>query len=590
MGKPTTAAERALPDRTHEYTDEQGKNLFRVCRIGTGKKKDVWQEPWGTRPAAESQFGGWGAYEDWLSGAKMDGIRLVLYRLPTVRMAAELGMHVYISEGEKGVERVEQEGEVATTNPGGAGKWKDSYSESLKGVCAITVCVDKDEEGWEHARQVVASLRWVLPAVVRIETVEAKEGHDVYDHLEAGHSLDELVPVHLGEDAPPPSGGYDKLSKEERLDRRDWVKEGAFPPQQEVPPILFMKEIESKDISWLWYGYLPFGKIIILEGDPDVGKSLITSDLAATVSVGGRLPDGGVAPETAVLLLSAEDDAEDTGKPRLEAAGARMDRVGVLPVQRDKEGSPIPLMLPDDIPRLRSAIDYLKAATGLPRVMVIVDPVMAYLSERVQTHVDASSRRATTPMKELAAETGALFLLLRHLRKDKTGGAKSAGGGSVAFGAASRGVLVCGHHPGGLDMMVMARVKNNLAAKGSTPTLGYTWEMHPTINQPRVKWLGIQAVDADGVVSGPDSRKNASRRQEAINILSKLLDSQGGRIKAGDGMNACREAGISRAVVYEAKRQMGLLGEQILKDGGTFDHWEWYRPTEGTIIHLPIRA
>lgn len=223
--KPSSAAEPTLPDRTHEYTDEQGNNLYRVCRIGTGKGKTIWQEPWGTRSAADGRFGGWKEEEDWLSGANMNGVRLVLYRLPNVRMAAGLGMHVYLSEGEKGTERIEQEGEVATSNPGGAGKWRDSYSESMKGVGGVTLCVDKDEEGWDHARKVVASLRRVIPGFVPIETVEAKEGHDVYDHLEAGLSLDEMVPVDLGGDAPEACGDYERMSKEDRAARAEAIRE-----------------------------------------------------------------------------------------------------------------------------------------------------------------------------------------------------------------------------------------------------------------------------------------------------------------------------------------------------------------------------
>lgn len=256
MGKPSSSAVDALPVTRHPYTDEEGNNLYRVCRIGTGKDKVVWQEPWGIRPAATGQFGSWEQHEDWLRGESMNGVRLVLYRLPDVRAAASVGMHLYVTEGEKCAERVEQEGEVATTNPGGAGKWQDSYADSMKGVGAITICVDKDEEGWNHARQVLASLRRVLPATVTIATVEAKEGHDVKDHLDAGLSLDELVPVDLGDDAPPRSGNY--VPRAERLARAEWVREGTF--RQEQPRLLGRRpwpEIDPKayhglagDVVW----------------------------------------------------------------------------------------------------------------------------------------------------------------------------------------------------------------------------------------------------------------------------------------------------------------------------------------------------
>lgn len=206
----------ALPLIEHPYTDEEGRHLFRVCRKGTGKDKRVWQE------SLWYESSGWHHYEPGVNGT-----RLVLYRLPNVRAAASFGMHVHITEGEKGSERVEQEGEVATTNPMGAGKWRDEYSESLRGVGSITVCVDKDEEGWDHARKVVSSLRRVLPDFVRIETVEAKEGHDVCDHLEAGLSLEEMVPIDLGDTAPPASRNYEELSKDERLARAEDIKQGV---------------------------------------------------------------------------------------------------------------------------------------------------------------------------------------------------------------------------------------------------------------------------------------------------------------------------------------------------------------------------
>src|SRR5436305_13768242 len=89
-----------------------------------------------------------------------------------------------------------------------------------------------------------------------------------------------------------------------------------------------LSRVRSEPVRWLWGPYLPRGKLALLDGDPGVGKSLITVDLAARLSRGGPLPDGTPAGRPHLtLLLSAEDGAAATTRPRGEAAGAGLDRV-----------------------------------------------------------------------------------------------------------------------------------------------------------------------------------------------------------------------------------------------------------------------
>src|SRR5437016_5021698 len=89
-----------------------------------------------------------------------------------------------------------------------------------------------------------------------------------------------------------------------------------------------LSQIRPEPIQWLWERYVPRGKIALLDGDPGIGKSLLTIDLAARLSRGGPLPCGQTLhrPHT-TLLLAAEDGAADTTRPRAEAAGADLDRV-----------------------------------------------------------------------------------------------------------------------------------------------------------------------------------------------------------------------------------------------------------------------
>src|SRR5438270_13239601 len=111
------------------------------------------------------------------------------------------------------------------------------------------------------------------------------------------------------------------------------------------------RDVVAKNLEWLWPGYLARGKLAVLDGDPEMGKSLLTLDLIARLGRGGPMPDGSplARPGTAILL-SAEDDAADTIRPRAEAAGADLSRL-VLP----NLGGRVP-RLPDDIPALEELV------------------------------------------------------------------------------------------------------------------------------------------------------------------------------------------------------------------------------------------
>ena len=84
-----------------------------------------------------------------------------------------------------------------------------------------------------------------------------------------------------------------------------------------------LDDVEPESVEWLWPGRIPLGKLTILDGDPDLGKSTIALDLAARVSTNGHMPDGTRGPVGDVLILSVEDGLEDTTVPRLIAVDAR---------------------------------------------------------------------------------------------------------------------------------------------------------------------------------------------------------------------------------------------------------------------------
>lgn len=121
---------------------------------------------------------------------------------------------------------------------------------------------------------------------------------------------------------------------------------------------LWMADVAEEVLRWLWPGYVPCGKVTILDGDPGLGKSTLTLDLAARISRGDTFPDdAGEFSGGASLIVSGEDDIADTMKPRLRAAGADMSLIASHRLRVGEDGRVIPFTVPDDLPELERAIN-----------------------------------------------------------------------------------------------------------------------------------------------------------------------------------------------------------------------------------------
>ena len=187
----------------YNYTDERGSLLYQVCRLSPKSFRQ-------RKPEGE----GW----TW----RLGDVRRVLYRLQAVLDQVDRGGLVYVCEGEKDVQAVEEAGGVATCNAGGAGKWRDEYSAALKGAQVIIVA-DNDEPGRKHAAQVAASLK---AAGVAHSVVHAAVGKDAADHLAAGKTLAELV----ADDAGPKDA--DAEARERWLTPMSAAEWAAFSPER----------------------------------------------------------------------------------------------------------------------------------------------------------------------------------------------------------------------------------------------------------------------------------------------------------------------------------------------------------------------
>jgi hypothetical protein len=334
---------------------------------------------------------------------------------------------------------------------------------------------------------------------------------------------------------------------------------------------VLLDTITRTQVRWLWPSRIPLGKVTILEGDPERAKSTITLDLAARVSTGSPMPGEIQQREAAgVVIVCAEDDLADTIVPRLLAHGADLSRIASVPLERDEHGQVRPLVLPEHQDRLEVAIRQVEAK------LLVIDPITAYLSESINTNNDASVRRATTPLTDLAQRTSCAVLLVRHLNKSGELKAKYRGGGSIAFTGAARAVLVVEEHPEQPGLMVLARVKNNLAKM--IPGIGYRMGSDDLFECPLIVWQGVVHIDTDILLRGHDSRRDAEVRAEAEELLSDLLGD--GPVRVADAKKLLTDAGISVSTIQRAKQRLRIRSVRERDEQGKTIGWTWELPAD----------
>ena len=302
-----------------------------------------------------------------------------------------------------------------------------------------------------------------------------------------------------------------------------------------------LSEVEPAEIHWLWPGRIPLGKLTLMAGDPGLGKSLVTLDMAARVSTGKDWPDVPTPQTNAaeVILLAAEDDLGDTVRPRMDQAGADPQRVHVVTAVRTPKATR-PFNLAEDLEQLRRAM----AAIPDPR-LVIIDPITAYLGE-AEAQSNAEIRALLAPLSALAAELSVAVVAVTHLRKSG-GKAIYRAMGSLAFAAAARAVWGVAKDPDHENRQLLVPVKMNI---GPQPTaLAYSIQEGPVVD-----WdPNVVHVTADTVLG--DAAKT-SAVQDAADFLSKAL--KNGPHPAVDIEKQARQQAISKASLKRARHRLRI--------------------------------
>ena len=348
-------------------------------------------------------------------------------------------------------------------------------------------------------------------------------------------------------------------------------------------------DVPAEKVARLWPGRIALGKVTLLAGDPGLGKSFITLDIASRVSRGAGWPDdvappsrGGdtassaaqlAAPTPAsVVLLSAEDDVADTIRPRLEAHAGDCERIHVVKAVAARNSASSfrrSFDLSRDLEHLEALFDRLPDCR-----LLVIDPVSAYLGRNIE-NTNSEVRSMLGPLAALAAERNLAVLAVTHLRKED-GAAMYRTMGSMAFIAAARAAWIVCKDPADGNRRLMLPVKNNLA--NDTCGLAYTIEPQGANDVPVVRWSqGAIEVPADTAMerpSRPGGRPNDQLMEVANWLADKLAD---GPLPAAEVREIAEANGFAHTTLRKAFRQIKGVARRV--EGQR--EWLWQLAEQG---------
>jgi len=330
--------------------------------------------------------------------------------------------------------------------------------------------------------------------------------------------------------------------------------------------IIWLADVESQPIRWLWPNWLARGKLALLCGHAGLGKSLLVCDLAARISQGRPWPDGAEGGDPGrVLLVAGEDDPGDMLKPRLEVAGGDPARVGIVQTARAVHNGQ--KRLPDltqDLPEIEKEIERLGGVD-----LLAVDPLTCFVPG-VNTDRDAEIRSLVLgPLGNLAQRHDCAILVVLHLRKAAADVPLHRIGGSVALGAAARLVWLLHRHPDAPGELCLALLKSNIGPL-ELPVLGCRIEDRDGV--PLLAWdvNPIGGLTPEDLLAA-ERRERDSELEEAKGWLREVLAD--GPMPVRELRGEAKAAGFSWATIRRAKDALGIKPRR--EGFGEFGQWTW---------------
>ena len=307
--------------------------------------------------------------------------------------------------------------------------------------------------------------------------------------------------------------------------------------------LINMRDVEVESINWLWYPFIPYGKVTIIQGDPGEGKTTLVLQIIARLTKGESIIDEKEKPPINVIYQTAEDGLADTIKPRLLSADADCSKMLVI------YDSDTPLTMRDA--RLEQAIIETNAK------LVVLDPIQGFLGADVDMHRANEIRPIMKHMSELAEKYKCAIILIGHMNKCSVGKSAYRGLGSIDFQAAARSVLIVGRIKDEPEIRVVCQTKSSLAPEAKAVAFRLSEENG-------FEWVGEYDVSADDLLSGT---VKGTKKQAAMDFLENLLAD--GKMAQTEITELARQKGISDKTLRNAKDELKIKSKRVN------NQWYW---------------
>lgn len=315
--------------------------------------------------------------------------------------------------------------------------------------------------------------------------------------------------------------------------------------------LIRLSDVEAEEVDWLWWPYIAYGKVTIVEGDPGLGKSWFTTALCSYVSKGEKLPgQKGDAVSGGVLLMSAEDGLGDTIRPRLDTLNANHRRIFAVDglVTLDEDGDE----------EIRGYIERVR-----PKIL-IMDPLVAYLGGKVDLHKANETREVMARLARIASDFHIAAIVVRHLTKGSRDKSIYRGIGSIDLTAAARSVLIVGRNPEDPDEgRVVCHIKNNLGPLGRPQS----YSLRSSRSRP-FTFDGPVNFTAEEIFKA-EATGNPSSWEVVCAFLEQSL--KNGPRWADEVRRDAEAKGFDSKTVNQAKKEVGIVTTTV----GERVKWSW---------------
>ena len=335
----------------------------------------------------------------------------------------------------------------------------------------------------------------------------------------------------------PARKDWNEILCDENADRKKVIQETVTMKMQEkeaLVPMLCYKDIEQTSVEWLWFPYIPFGKLTIIQGNPGEGKTYFAMMLTAACTNRKLFPNMEDVEPFNVIYQTAEDGMGDTIKPRLVEAGADLSRVMVI------DDSEEVLTLSDD--RIEKAVRQNHVQ------LVIIDPVQAFIGADVDMNRANEVRPVFRKLGMIAEKTSCAIVLIGHLNKSSGTQSTYRGLGSIDIMAAVRSLIFIGKVRKDPTTRVLIHEKSSLAPPGETMAFKLG-------DEEGFRWVGAYEISADELLDGKEGKATETKLERGAKLIQELLVDKN-EISIRELDDKAKEQGISGRTMRDVRSRM----------------------------------